>query len=73
MKTEFSFVYFSSSCKSEMKPQWHCYNSFTDKIIGKVAYHPPAEEYYYFYDTIVPHSTDMLNEISDFTDQLNKQ
>ena len=66
MKTEFPFVYFSNLENSDHKSTWCCYDSFTDRFIGKVEHHLPAKGHCYFPDTTLPYSHGMLNDISNF-------
>lgn len=73
MKNYFPFVYFLILDKSSNKSAWYCYDSFNNKLIGKVEYHIPTKSYCYFPDITLPYNYGMLNNILKFITILNNQ
>lgn len=73
MKLKYDNVRFKLVNKKTKKPIYSCINNKQNCIVGLILWYTPFNSYYYFPNKNTAYGSKCLNEISDFTNQLNKQ
>jgi len=73
MKTRYYFVHFKESPSSAGKTSFNCYTILDNYFLGSVKFYSSDNLYYFFPYVNSQYSSDALNDIAAFINQLNNQ